>query len=58
VEYTFFSVVLETFSKTQHILDHNATLNNYKKFLYYTIMKQNQISIAKEATKIKKAYED
>jgi exonuclease III len=30
-DYTFFSAAHGTFSKTDHILDHNANLNKYKK---------------------------
>jgi exonuclease III len=30
-QYTFFSVAHETFSKIDHILDHKARLNKYKK---------------------------
>jgi exonuclease III len=30
-QYTFFSAAHETFSKTDHILGHKASLNKYKK---------------------------
>jgi endonuclease/exonuclease/phosphatase (EEP) superfamily protein YafD len=30
-QYTFFSATLRTFSKTDHILEHKASLSKYKK---------------------------
>jgi hypothetical protein len=30
-QYTFFSAAHRTFSKTEHILEHKASLNEYKK---------------------------
>jgi exonuclease III len=47
VQYTFFSAAHRTFSKTDHILGHKASLNKYKKteIISYTLSNHNAIKL-------------